>query len=382
MKIGVLYPRSTAHPGLMMDFMDGLKLLLKKEQLTNELQLCSESIAFGGNEKEVYEKAEKLLVLEDVSVLVAYVDLRVLEILKPLMYASGKLMIVVNPGANYPLNWVPMGNVINLSLQHGFSCWLSGKLAAATKEPGAVMATSFYDCGYLHSAAIVKSFVQEGGAIMYNYVNNQRYDDSFEISQLTDFLSTDPGTSILLCVFDSLPASLLYARLNNFENVGKLQLFVSPMMLEKQAIEVAAKNFKGSVKGYVPWQASLQNNCNLTFTDYYVNQTKREASIFSLLGWETGLVLERVFRLAENDYSDGSSLAGKIAADNIDSPRGLLKLDTATNYFISPLYECRLVDGAVVIQATVGDLEKEWADFVAYPSDAVSSGWTNTYLCY
>ena len=124
MKIGILYPRSNAHPGMMMDFMDGIKTALKHQQLNDHVVLVSESTGLGGNEKEVYEKAEKLLVLEGVDILVAYIDLRVLEILKPLLYASGKLVLAVNPGANYPQNWVPQPNIINLTLQHSFLCWL------------------------------------------------------------------------------------------------------------------------------------------------------------------------------------------------------------------------------------------------------------------
>ena len=70
-------------------------------------------------EKEVYEKAEKLLMIDGVDVLMAYIDQRVMSILTPLFYASGKLVIIINPGANYPLNWVPQKNMVNLTLQHG-----------------------------------------------------------------------------------------------------------------------------------------------------------------------------------------------------------------------------------------------------------------------
>ena len=61
MKIGVLCPRSKAHPDMMADFVDGIKSALKHYQFNNEVQLITESIGFGGNEKEVFEKAEKIL---------------------------------------------------------------------------------------------------------------------------------------------------------------------------------------------------------------------------------------------------------------------------------------------------------------------------------
>jgi len=247
MKIGILYPRSNAHPGLMMDFIDGIKTVLKHQQLNDRIQLISESTGFGGNEKEVYEKAERLLVLEGADILLAFIDLRVLEILKPLFYASGKFVLVINPGANYPQNWVSHPNIVNLTLQHGFLCWLTGKLAAQSKKIKAATATTFYDCGYLHTAAMVKGFLNTGGEIMYNYVNNQRYDDSFDIKQLTGYLSSDKETENLLCVFDSFPASLLYSLLNTYDAADSLHLFVSPMMLEQSALKKQADGFKFSI---------------------------------------------------------------------------------------------------------------------------------------
>ena len=103
----------------MADFMDGIKAVFNQTELQSDIRISSESIGFGGNEKEVYEKAEKILVLEAVDILVAYIDLRVLELIKPLLYASGKLVLVVNPGANFPQNWVPQPNIIFITLQQG-----------------------------------------------------------------------------------------------------------------------------------------------------------------------------------------------------------------------------------------------------------------------
>ena len=383
MKIGILYPRSNAHPAMMADFMDGIKAALKHAELYDHIQFFSESIGFGGNEKEVYEKAEKLLVLEGADFLVAYVDLRVLEILKPLLYTSGKLVLVVNPGANYPQNWAPQPNILNLTLHHGFLCWLSGKLATEIKKMIAVMTTSFYDCGYLHTAAIVKSFVQSGGKITFNYVNSQRYDDSFEIKQLTDYLASDKETNSLLCVFDSLPASLFYSRLNTVSDAGSLHLFVSPMMLEPKALEQMAKGFKFSVVGYLPWHSSLENNANKVFMDSYRQQTKRDTSVFSLLGWEIALIMQQVFQNCKDNYTDGATIAEELKKIKLNSPRGEMRLDDETNYFVTPVIKCSVQPHAAKIEIeTIEHPQAEWEAFVKDPIEGATSGWTNTYLCY
>jgi hypothetical protein len=383
MKIGVLYPRSKEHPGITAHFVDGIKTALHYLQSDEKFQLITDPIGFGGDEKEVYEKTEKLLVLEKVDILVAYVDLRVLEVLKPLIDASGKLVMAVNPGANFPQNWTPQPNILHLTLQHAFLCWLSGKLAVRENNSNTATATSFYDCGYLHTAAMVKGFVKGGGQITYNYVNNQRYDDAFEIKQLTDHLSSDKTTTNLLCVFDSLPASLLYTRLNSYEDAGNLHLFVSPMMLEQGALEKKAEGFNFSIDGYMPWYAAIENNANRDFLNNYRQQTKTEGTVFSLLGWETGLILHKILLSGDGHFSNGAAIAAGLWDVKIMSPRGEIILDPETNYFIAPVYRCSLPKKSDNISIEyIENPKKEWRDFVADPLQGVSSGWTNTYLCY
>ncbi len=383
MKLGVLYPRSKEHPGMMVDFVDGIKTALKHKQLDQKIQLVLESIGFGGVEKEVYEKAEKLLELEGVDMLVAFVDLRILEILRPLMLTTGKMLMAVNPGANYPDNWLPQKNILNLTLQHGFLCWLSGKQAAQMNKINAALVTTFYDCGYKHTAAMIKGFVEGGAEITHNHVNNQKYDDAFEIRPLTSFLSSNQDTDTLLCVFDSYPAYLFYSRLNEYKEASNLHLFVSPMMLENKALEKIADGFTFSINGYKPWHASLTNKDNIDFLESLLEQTKSPATVFSLLGWESAEVVEQIFLNSNEDYTNSAAITAKLAEGIINSPRGGLRLDTKTNYFIAPVCKCSISQNSATLLTEWMDIpEKEWAGFVDIPAEGVSSGWMNTYLCY
>jgi branched-chain amino acid transport system substrate-binding protein len=380
MKIGILYPRSNAHPGLMVDFMDGIKISLKQQGLDKSVELLSESIGFGGLEKEVYEKTEKLVLLEKVDVLVAYIDLKVAPILAPLMYSSGKLLLIVNPGANYPDNWVPQPGTVYLTLQHAFCSWLSGSLAGKMKNKNGLYATTFYDCGYMHGAAILKSFAAGGGNITFNYVNNQLYNDQFDIKQLADFLLVNKETDNLLCVMDSLPALLFYKLLNELEDAGKLHLFVSPMMLQEEALKNIGEGFSFSIDGYLPWMASQENSANKVFANVYQEQTQRDPSVFSLLGWETGLILKQVI---EMNTTDSEKITDQLANIKIDSPRGTLKLDKETNYFIAPIHQCSIKNNSIKIESgCIEDVDAQWKAFTEMPNEGTSSGWLNTYLCY
>lgn len=379
MKIGILHPRSVAHPSLGLDFADGLKAFLQQQRLQEEISLTLESIGFGGSEKEVYEKAEKLLVVENVDVLVAFIDLKVKPILEPLLYASGKLLLVVNPGANYPQNWVPQPNMVHLTLQHAFLCWLSGGAAECS---GAGVATTFYDGGYLHTAAMVKGFEHKGGSIRFNYVNQQPYNQTFEIKQLADFLRTGQVAD-LICIMDTLPASLFYKLLNEEEVAEGLRLFVSPMMLRQKAWEVLSQGYRFSIQGYLPWYHSLPNRANEEFTAAFRQHTNRQATDFALLGWETGLVLQQVFNQGKDRYTDGAAMAQILGNLSMDSPRGPLHLDKATHYFVAPVYKATLPAASTELQnEAMPDPRNEWTKFTQEKTEGVVSGWTNTYLCY
>ncbi len=307
MKVGLLYPRSNAHPTIGIQFIDGLKKCLLFAGLNESVTLISEGIGFGGNEKEAYQKAEKLLIVDNVDLIIVYLDLKTLVVLEPLVFAAGKLMIVVNAGANYPSNWVAQPNIIYLTLQHSFLCWLNGLQAAKTENKNALLASSYYDCGYLHSAAMVKNFFNAGGNITYNYINNQPYDNNFNINELIAFLSTPQNnTSNLLCVLDSKPAELFYHQLKQFAPIKDLHLFVSPMMLEESALKDLAQTFPFLIEGYLPWHFSLDNEANKIFKENCLQQTKYITDIFSLQGWETGLVIQQILLNSESNYYDGA----------------------------------------------------------------------------
>jgi branched-chain amino acid transport system substrate-binding protein len=383
MNIGILFPRSAAHPNMGLDFFGGLKIFVKQGGLNNDINFFTENIGFGGSEKEVYAKAEKLLLMDEVDILIGFIDEKVIDMLKPLMFASGKLLLVVNPGANHPHSWIPQSNIIHLGLQHAFLCALTGLKTGGKRNKKSLMASTFYDCGYMHLAAMVRQFLRAGGNISFNYVNNDLYDDNFNIRPLTDFLAANKETTNLLCIFDSLPASLFYHRLNAYEDAGNLQLCVSPMMLEPRALENLQDGFKFSIDGYLPWHSSFESAANHDFISACRQQTKKETNIFSLLGWETGMILQQIYLTCKDDCRDGNVVTEALKKNSITGPRGEMKLDPVTQYFIAPAIKCSIEKNSAKMEMEYNiNLENEWEGFVEEPIEGVASGWTNTYLSY
>lgn len=376
MNVGILLPRSNAYPSIAFDLLDGLKTFLKKENLDKDISIYTESIGFGSTEKEVHEKAEKLLMQNDIDVLVAYIDLRVAPIIEPLMFTSGKPCIIVNPGANYPESWVAKPNILFLTLHDAFLCGLTGVNAAATTP--AATASTLYDCGYLHTAAMANNFTAHGGKVVYHYVNRQQpYNkDNFEISALTSFLAQNPAVQSVLSVFDSLPASFFYSRINAFGKAEEMHLYASPMMLQPLALQELP--YKFSLQGHVTWLPQLQNEKNSEFRQL-LQQANKKPSLFSLLGWEVAMVLQQVYEQKGNDVHDVAETLKNI---KLQSPRGALQLDEETNYFTAPAYSCSVKPGSTELVHEEIDSADAWKKFASKPLQGVSSGWTNTYLCY
>ena len=379
MNVGILLPLSHTYPGISKDFMDGLNTLLLQKYPTGTVTIKKESAGFGGIEKDVYSRAEKLLVSDDVDILVAYIDEKVTDMLYSLIQATGKLLILVNPGANHTLNWIPQSTVVHLNLHHAFLSWLTGAWAAGSSYKQGAYSSTFYDCGYLHSADMVKNFIASGGNILYNSIYNKNNYDDFEIQGLTDFLTFRPDCENILCVYDELPASLLYEKLREHKRDQPLHLFGSPMMMTEKALEKTGKGYNFSIHGHIPWQPALETE----FNQHFIKSCTRPATIFSLLGWETGLILDELLQNCKNDQKEGEPFINHLKKSVLNGPRGEMKLDPETLYYTCPVGRVEQKTGSTVPEIEwISDIENEWRSFTSLQTEGTVTGWTNTYLCY
>jgi hypothetical protein len=374
-KAGVLLPKSGVYPAIAISLMESLRLCLKEQGNSEKISFVSANVDFGGNEKEVYSKAENLLVTEGVDLLIAYIDMKVMDILEPLLYTTGKLLIVLNTGANLPEKKVPQSGVIYLTQQHSFVSAFTGVLAGGAP---ASYATTFYDCGYAQGAAMIDAF-SANGAIVFNYVNNLGYDNSFHIDELIAFLDQQKGEHArILCNFDEKPASLLYKKLEGYEHADKLSLYVSPRMLTKNAL--GAGGYKFDINGYTSWLPQIDTPENQAFK----SALKKEPDTFHLSGWQAGLVLNEILAMPEDVQGSGDQIVKQLQGITLHSPSSSMHLDPATNFFTADvIYKCTLRAGesdAVITPEMVSD--EQWTNFVQSRNEGPVSGWTNTYLCY
>ena len=375
-KAGILLPKSGVYPAIAISLMESMRICLKQSGNSEKISFVSANIDFGGAEKEVYSQAENLLVTEGVDLLIGYIDMKVMDILEPLLHATGKLLIVLNAGANLPEKKVPQSGVVYLTQQHSFVSVLTGALAAG-KE--AAYATTFYDCGYAQGGAMTDLFSAKEGTILFNYVNNQRYDDAFHINELIAFIDQQNGAPVhILCNFDEKPASLLYKKLDEHEHADKISLYASPRMLTKNAI--GAGGYKFDIAGYTSWLPQIDTEENRAFK----SALKKEPDIFHLSGWQAGLILNEILAMPEDVQSSGEEIVKQLRSKALHSPSSAMHLDPETNFFTADVvYKCLLPAGASDVVITPESASGErWTNFVQSRTEGPVSGWTNTYLCY
>jgi len=374
-KTGVLYPRSSIYPLIGEDFLAGIRASVSIAGIQEQVEILTEPIGFGSNEKEVYQKTENLLFEKKVNMVIGFLDLKVTNVVQPLFTATRKKIIVVNPGANCPENWLASPGTYFLTLLDSFLCHLTGRDAKKNEPSRAVLAASFYDGGYHHCHSLVNGFTRTGGSLVFNYISPQKMKE-LDLAMLDEFLHNEPGVRTLLCSFSGEEALLFYELLGKLPYSSELELFVSPAMLEEQYLSRMNNKPGYSVTGHIPWVSTIDNRENKTFRKTIFESINREANVFSLLGWECGLVLKE---LLENKSTDDS---GELINNSIKSPRGELKIDPESHYFLGGVYSASLTNNGITLDDVVPEVDEKWEDFKKEENDVSPAGWLNTYLCY
>jgi branched-chain amino acid transport system substrate-binding protein len=383
LKIGVLLPRSTLFPAIGLDFLNGIKAFLQQHQLKDDCKLITDNIGFGTDEAEIYTKAEKLILQEDVDIAIVFAGTRVGEMLEALFTASNKILLLANMGANFPESWQPAPTTIVHTLNFCLHTRLTGKLAAMNEVKDGAYVTSYYDAGYKQCYSMLSSHQQNGGIPHYTHVTHFKPDE-FSLEPLNAFISEHPEVKNLLCLFAGDLATKFYLEIVPLQNQYGLQLYVSPMMLDQALKEENGELFSvQDAKGYTPWLASLQNESNQLFLNAFLKTANKKANLFALLGWDTGALLQVLLQQNESGNTGAAGMLTAIGGMEFKSPRGWMKLDAATFHTYGPSWLVNCHDFMELdVTGEMVDTTEEWNEFTneKFP-DGESSNWRNTYLC-
>jgi branched-chain amino acid transport system substrate-binding protein len=382
LRTGILLPRSTLFPSLGLDLLNGMKENLKKQNVSDHVKLAIDNIGFGINEPEIYSKAEKMLLQEETDIVIVCADTNITEMLQPLFTASNKILLAVNFGANFPDNWQPASTTITHSLNFCLHARLTGMLAANETNHKAANVVSYFDGGYRQCYSMLKCHQENGGEPLFNYVTAHKAAE-FTLTPLAEFLEQHSDVNTLLCLFAGDMAEKFYQEVSPLQKKFNLNLYVSPMMLDESLKDTLGNEFSiENVKGFIPWHSSLNNTANDIFKET-ISSAGHVANYFSLLGWETGSILNEIIRLNNAGITNATAIVKSLTETSFDSPRGWMKIDAATQYSYGPSYlACCKNNMEVIVKNEAENMEAEWSAFTNEKlPPGESSSWRNTYLC-
>jgi branched-chain amino acid transport system substrate-binding protein len=378
--IGLLLPRSTYYTGISFDIFEGMKASLEAHQ-RDKYRIVTENIGFGTDKQQCYRGAEQLLMHHDAKIVFAYVSHRIAQILRPLFTAANRLLIVLDSGANLPQEWPSSSNIFYHSLHNGLGSMLSAKMAAKDGFKLAGITTGYYDGGYLHTFAAYSGFSKAGGEICFNHATGYTRED-FSMKPLGEKLEENPGSAVI-ALFSGDYVQWFFQELNR-ELPGKnLPVYLSPFALEESMLDDA--EFIGShTKGIAAWSKKIPSETNQTFIQT-MEHVGRTANLFSLLGWEAGLIVHSLTE-KEVNLNNARETAEQLKRLQFMSPRGKVSFQASTNYSHAPLYKVHLEAGnsnqcELVIDEIIEDSLSDFEELISLPLDNAVSGWFNSYTC-
>lgn len=380
-KVGVLLPRSSLYPSLAVNLVAGIKSAFKTYGV-EDIQLCYDNIGFGEVESTVYAKTEKMLLQDDVMLVIAYMDYMEAYKLEPLFAGMNRLLLVLDPGGQIPLDWNTSPFCYTLSLQAALGSRMTGHLAAKEGAVKPVFATSFYEGGYLQCFAYQKGIESGGGQIQSHLVVPFKLEE-FDIKPLHDIVRQQQTDSVL-AQFSAEAGALFFKQYTNTGLQHRLKFYSSPFMLEETWLETIEYPFD-HIRGYVTWLKNLSNETNQLFLDKIEETSEQEGTIFSMLGWEAAQFVIAFSRII-NNCKKISLAQNELEHLIIESPRGLLMMHADTHHFIAPMYLVEVIKNKEGRCSLKLILEKkstteEFEQHVADKPEGVFSKWTNTYLC-
>lgn len=370
-RIGFLMPRSTDYPAMGFDMLDGLRSQLELLGL-DEIKLFTENISFGEDQALTYARAEKLLLQDDVQVLVAYSGLHNAEPLYSLSKASGKFFLFLDAGMQMPEEDKVSGTWF-ISLQGLQACYMIGKIAG-DGEKKALMATSFYDGGYKGLFFTSKGLEDKGGSMLGHFVSKHKTSE-FSIESYLELLETISPQVVVANFSIYLSELFLNALKEAGEKAVSIPFYCSPFMGEEQVLSKC--NFPGGeLNIVVPWSQELENDAQTLFVKTIKDKKNKTANIFHLLGWEAAQVIYRVLNHGQESLNDFS----------FESPRGRVAFNPKTQTTYAPLYKGMIVadnNGKCIlrIDEKINISSHDHELIYNEKQEGVNSGWKNNYFC-
>ena len=326
LRLGLMLPYTGTYAQLGAAIENGLRLAL--EQTGGK---------FGGREVEFFkvddesepskatDNANRLITRDKVDVLVGSVHSGVAMGMLKVAKESGTLMLIPNAGADAATGALCAPNVFRTSFSNWQPVHPLGKVMAERGHRKAVFITWKYAAGEESLASFKEGFAAAGGSVekeLFVPFPNVEFQ-----ALLTEIAAIKPDA--VACFFAGGGAVKFVKDYAGAGLKDKIPLYGSGFLTE--GVLAAQGDAAEGLLTTLHYADSLDNLRNKAFRAAYGKAYKTEPDVYSMQGYDTGLLLAQALDKVKGDIGNQKALIAVMEGAVIDSPRGQWKMSKAHN---------------------------------------------------
>lgn len=337
-EVGVLLPFSGVYASVGNEIEAGFSLGLSTfaSDLESSINLHREDTEV--NPATGLGKARRLILQEEVDVIVGVVSSGVLGAVRDIVDGAGVPLIVANAGNDAATGadcspYITRLSFSNSQINRPMGTWMAneGIGTVYTLAPD-------YAAGRQMIEAFSEAYASAGGTVVGGEFTpfQQTQDFGPYIAQ-----AKASGADALYVFYAGGEAISFVKQFDSFGVDQDLPLYGSGFLTSQLYVNAQGQAADGVITAlhYVP---TINNHENAAFVEAFVEANGRLPSEFAVQGYDAAHALAKVIRAGANDRA---SIARALKSISFDSPRGELSIDSATNNVVQPIYVYRTVVG-------------------------------------
>ncbi|WP_341236183.1 ABC transporter substrate-binding protein [uncultured Sulfitobacter sp.] len=337
-KVGLLLPFSGVYASLGNEIEAGFNLGLA--EFSGETDVTFEILR---EDTEVSPpaalgKARKLILQEQVDVMVGIVSSGVLGAVRDMVHGAGVPLIVANAGNDEATGAACSPYITRMSFSNGqinrpMGTWMAeqGIETVYTLAPD-------YAAGRQMIDAFAETFTAAGGEIV-----GQDFTPFQKTQDFGPYLAqaASSGADAVYVFYAGGEAIAFVKQYDSFGLQDDLPLYGSGFLTSPLYVNAQGEAAEGVITAlhYAP---TIDNAANAAFVAAFAEETGRVPSEFAVQGYDAARAL---IEAAKTGATDRETLANALRQVSFDGPRGELSIDPATNNIVQPVYVYETVAG-------------------------------------
>ncbi len=347
-KVGLLLPKSSVYASLGNEIDDGFMIALEEAGMAGDFAIVREDTEV--KPPVGVAKARKLVLQDEVDVIVGIVSSGVLAAVRDFVDGAGVPLIVANAGNNHATGKDCSKYIVRVSFSNGQINRPMGPWMAEQGIKKVYTMAPDYAAGRQMIEAFTETFTAAGGEVIGGDFTPFRKTKDFG-PYLTKAKAANPDA---IYVFYAGGEAISFVKqYDSFGIKSEIPLFASGFLTSPLYVNAEGPAAVGVKTGlhYIP---TLDTPENEAFVEAFQARYDRVPSEFAVQGYDAGRVLVEAVK---SGASGRDAIAAALPKVEYVGPRGPLTIDPATNNVVQNIYIYETVaEGETLTQKLLGSV--------------------------